>query len=151
MLFTDMDLCALALRCPAVESGSILTVTCTKPENGWPATFVVNVTATGGDADCSDSAEDTTDVTILTKPEVSLTGPTNEELCNESPSVTYEYTVSSGDAGVPLSITATPSDASVNCEAPEGTGTWQGPDRSSRHQQSWCHQQSTTFVYNDCI
>jgi len=133
-----MDTCALALRCPAVESGSILTVTCTKLENGWPATFVVNVTATGGDDDCSDSAEDTAEVTVVTKPEVSLTGPTNEELCNDSPSVTYSYTVSSGDAGVPLSITATPSDASVMCSAPEGTGGWQKPGRRPR------------CLHNDC-
>lgn len=97
-------------------SPSVVSIKCTQPTNGWASNnFKVDITATGGDTDCSASSAGSANVTVLTKPVVKVQGPAKRELCNDRTSLSFDYTVSSGASQLPLTVTATASDASVEC------------------------------------
>jgi hypothetical protein len=101
-------LCPPSCCCAALSPAQTFEVTCTKPQTGWPADFTaVGGAFTAGTADCEAPTTTSIPVSIATKPVVSITGPTEpKQVCSNASDVTVSYTVSSGTAGTPLTVTA---------------------------------------------
>jgi hypothetical protein len=112
----------LLLRATAeagVDNGTTVTITCT-PKAGatWPAAgFNIEVTVASFSAAgnglplCSDSKIASRQVQVVSKPQVTITATdaaadTAKQVCSNETAVSFTYIVSSGAAGLPLSITA---------------------------------------------
>jgi hypothetical protein len=115
-----------ALHVLTAASGQSVAVSCTKAEEQfWPASLTVTATS-GAAADCSASDTDTVAITVLPKPDVSVTGPETEDVCSNATEVSFAYTVSSGQGSTtPLDLTVESTDATVTCTASSAT---QGKD-----------------------
>jgi hypothetical protein len=88
----------------------------------------VGASFTAGNADCATPYTTSVPVTIATKPLVSIEGVSEaQQVCSNETSVAVSFTVSSGAAGTPLTVTpqaksgATVLDT-VDCRLPAGQG-----------------------------
>jgi hypothetical protein len=95
----------LLLLCAGVFGLGQLTVTCTRPDNGWPDSFQVSVVA-GPTTGCGPEKTFTTTVTRTEAPTVTVDLKTDlsQPICATAGPTTLTYTITTS---VPTTITAT--------------------------------------------